>query len=215
MDRLDNDLELYITKHTTPLDSTLEELTRVTYLTTYNPRMISGHAQGKFLEFICHMVKPERILEIGAFTGYSTICMAKAIGKNSVIDTIEVNDELQDTISEFIRKAGVNNKVNLHFGDARQIIPTLQFRYDLVFIDGDKREYPQYYDLIFPLVKDEGYILADNVLWNGKVLDKNATDVHTLAILEFNDLVQNDKRVENVLLPIRDGLMFIRKLSTP
>ena len=212
MSRIDKNLEQYLADHSTPLDSVLEELTRVTHLTTYNPRMISGPAQGKLLEFICRMLKPQRILEIGTFTGYSTICMARAISNDAKVDTIEVNDELQDTILEFTAKAGVSHKVNLYFGDANQIIPTLENSYNLVFIDGDKREYPEYYHHIFPLVKNGGYILADNVLWGGKVLDKNSTDVHTKAILEFNNIVQNDSRVENVLLPLRDGLMLIHKL---
>lgn len=212
MTGINNDLEQYLQDHTTPLDIVLQELVRRTYLTTFNPRMISGHTQGKLLEFICRMTKPQRILEIGTFTGFSTICMAVAVADNARIDTIDINDELQDTILEFVKKAGVSHKVNQHFGDACQIIPTLQDSYDLVFIDGDKREYPQYYHQIFPLVKSGGYILADNVLWNGKVLDKSSTDVQTLAILEFNNIVQNDKRVENVLLPLRDGLMLIRKL---
>ncbi|MGE0077381.1 MAG: O-methyltransferase [Bacteroidales bacterium] len=212
MTNLNNDLEQYISDHSSPLDEVLQELTRVTHLTTYNPRMISGQAQGKLLEFICRMLNPSRILEIGTFTGYSTICMARSISDDALIDTIEVNDELEDTIRKFIGKANIESKVNVHFGDACKIIPTLKSSYDLVYIDGDKREYPEYYDLIFPLVKDGGYILADNVLWNGKVLEENPTDVHTKAILEFNRTVQNDFRVENVLLPLRDGLMFIRKL---
>ena len=212
MSRIDNNLEQYLSDHSSPLDSVLEELTRVTHLTTYNPRMISGPAQGKLLEFVCRMLKPQRILEIGTFTGYSTICMARAISDDAKVDTIEVNDELQDTILEFTAKAGVSHKVNLYFGDANQIIPTLKNSYNLVFIDGDKREYTEYYNLIFPFVKNGGYIIADNVLWNGKVLDKNSTDVQTLEILKFNNTVQNDERVENILLPLRDGLMLIRKL---
>jgi predicted O-methyltransferase YrrM len=174
--------------------------------------MLSGEIQGKFLEFLCLMLKPQRVLEIGTFTGFATICMAKALPENSIIDTIEVDDELHDTIVTFLNKAGVSHKVNPHFGDACQIIPNLGNSYDLVFIDGDKREYTEYYNLIFPFVKNGGYIIADNVLWNGKVLDKNSTDVQTLEILKFNNTVQNDERVENILLPLRDGLMLIRKL---
>ena len=207
-----NDLEQYLLNHTTPIDEVLQELIRHTHLTEFNPRMLSGEIQGKFLEFICLMLKPQRVLEIGTFTGFATICMAKALPENSIIDTIEVNDELHDTIVTFLNKAGVSHKVNPHFGDACQIIPNLGNSYDLVFIDGDKREYTEYYNLIFPFVKNGGYIIADNVLWNGKVLDKNSTDVQTLEILKFNNTVQNDERVENILLPLRDGLMLIRKL---
>lgn len=211
MARIDNNLEQYLLDHTSPLDTVLDELTRRTHLTTYNPRMISGPMQGQLLEFICRMLKPDRILEIGTFTGFSTICMAKAIPDHAVIDSIEINDELADTIDEFLEKAGVQGRVNLHFGDANQIIPKLRDSYDLVFIDGDKREYPEYYRLVFPLVKNGGFIIADNVLWGGKVFDKNSTDVHTKSILEFNNIVQNDNRVRNILLPFRDGLMFIFK----
>lgn len=212
MININKDLEQYLLDHSTPLDNTLQELVRHTYLTTFNPRMISGSAQGRLLEFICRMITPERILEIGTFTGFATICMAQGMPENAMIDTIEVDDELQETITKFIEKAGVSHKVNLHFGDACQIIPNLKKNYDLVFIDGDKREYTMYYDLIFPLVKNGGYIIADNVLWNGKVVDKKSTDPQTLAILQFNNTVQNDSRVENILLPLRDGLMLIRKI---
>ncbi len=212
MTRLDNNMEQYLAQHTTPLAEVLQDLTRHTNLITYNPRMLSGPSQGKLLEFICRMVKPARVLEIGAFTGFSTICMAGAIPDTSVVDTIEVNDELEDTILDYVGRAGLSHKVNLYLGDACGVIPTLNQTYDLVFIDGDKREYPQYYNLVFPLVRSGGYILADNVLWSGKVLDKNATDLHTQSIIAFNSVVQQDTRVENVLLPIRDGLMLIRKL---
>ncbi len=211
MYKIDHNLEQYLTENSTRLDPVLEELIRVTHLKTFNPRMISGATQGKFLEFLCKMQNPLRILEIGTFTGFSTICMAKAISSSAKIDTIEINDELRDIIVDFLNKAGVSNKVNLHFGDANQIIPTLKNSYDLVFIDGDKRDYPNYYQLIFPLVKNGGFIIADNVLWNGKVLDQKFIDDQTVAIRKFNNIVQNDPLVDNILLPLRDGLMLIHK----
>jgi predicted O-methyltransferase YrrM len=211
MSRLDNDFENYLTSHTSPEDKVLAELTRVTNLTTYNPRMLSGRQQGLFLQFICRMLKPERVLEIGTFTGYSAICLARGIMPNGHLDTIEVNDELRDLILKYFKLAKVEDNITLHLGNALKIIPSLNQEYDMVYIDGDKREYPEYYKIIQPLVKTGGFIIADNVLWNGKVTDPNSNDQHTRAISEFNDLVQHDDSVENVLLPIRDGLMVIRK----
>lgn len=212
MSRIDNDLEKYLADHTTPEDWVLAELTRISYLTTYNPRMISGPQQGKLLEMICLMLKPARVLEIGTFTGYSTICMARGSMPGGHIDTIEVNDELEDTIREYLVKAGIAAFVTLHIGNALEVIPTLKHEYDMIYIDGDKREYPQYFELSFPKLRVGGYMLADNVLWNGKVLDSGAADTHTKAIDRFNKMVQIDPRVENVLLPMRDGLMLIRKV---
>jgi predicted O-methyltransferase YrrM len=212
MSRIDNDLEKYLADHTTPEDRVLAELTRISYLTTYNPRMISGPQQGKLLEVICRMLKPARVLEIGTFTGYSTICMARGSMPVGHIDTIEVNDELEDTIREYLAKAEIAAFVTLHIGNALEVIPTLKHGYDMIYIDGDKREYPEYYELSFPKLRVGGYMLADNVLWNGKVLESEAADMHTKAIDRFNKMVQSDPRVENVLLPMRDGLMLIRKI---
>ena len=213
MARIDNDFEQYLTQHSTPEDEVLSELTRFTNLTTYNPRMLSGRQQGLFLQMICEMYKPQNVLEIGSFTGYSAICIARGIMPNGHLDTVEVNDELEEVILKFLNLAGVKQNVNLHVGSALKIIPTLKSTYDLVFIDGDKREYPDYYRLVFPKVKVGGFIIADNVLWNGKVIDPDSNDIHTNAILSFNQMVQNDDRVQNVLLPMRDGLMLIRKIK--
>lgn len=212
MSKVDHDFEMYITQHTTPEDKVLADLVRFTNLTTFNPRMLSGRQQGLLLQMICQMLKPTNVLEIGTFTGYSAICIARGIMPNGHLDTIEVNDELEDVITKYLGLAEVNNAVTLHIGDALEIISTLKTTYDLVFIDGDKREYPEYYKKVFPKVKVGGYIIADNVLWSGKVIDPESNDdIHTTAILEFNQTVQNDSRVENVLLPMRDGLMLIRK----
>lgn len=210
--RIDTDLESYITNHTTHEDEVLTELTRQTYLSTYNPRMLSGVAQGRFLEFICRMLKPKRILEIGTFTGYSAICMARGAMPNVHIDTIEVNDELEEVIRSFLARANVQNHVHLHIGDANAIINKLDGGYDLVFIDGEKREYPDYYLNVMPKVNVGGFVIADNVLWDGKVYHNEHTDQHTEAVRKFNAMVQSDANVENTILPVRDGLMFIRKI---
>lgn len=211
MSKIDNDFEQYLAQHTTSEDDVLSELVRFTNLTTYNPRMISGQQQGLLLQMICQMLKPKTVLEIGTFTGYSAICIARGIMPTGTLDTIEVNDELEETISKFLNLAGVSSFVNLHIGSALSIVPKLDKKYDLVYIDGDKRDYPEYYELVFPKVKVGGYIIADNVLWNGKVIDPDSNDVHTTAILSFNKIVQEDSRVINVLLPMRDGIMLIQK----
>ncbi len=213
MGKINNDLELYLTWHTTPEDQVLAELTRFTYLTTYNPRMLSGRQQGLFLQMLCKMMSPKRVLEIGTFTGYSAICIARGIATEGILDTIELNDELEESILKFFTLAEVNQFVNLKIGNALEIIPTLDYHYDLVFIDGDKLEYPEYYKTLFPKVKVGGFILADNVLWDGKVLNPEPNDTHTKAIMDFNQMVQDDTRVQNVILPMRDGLMLIQKIS--
>lgn len=212
MSRIDNDFEKYLTDHSTPEDEVLAELSRETNLTTYNPRMISGRQQGLFLQFLCQMIKPRHVLEIGTFTGYSAICIARGIMPVGHLDTIEVNDEYEEIIRKYFKLAKVDNNIALHIGSALKILPKLTHSYDLVYIDGDKREYPEYYKLTLPMVNHGGFIIADNVLWNGKVIEYGANDPHTKAIIEFNDMVQQDERVENALLPMRDGLMVIRKI---
>jgi len=211
MNTTNHEFDEYLINHTTPVDEVLEELTRHTYLTTYNPRMISGPVQGKFIEMICRMVTPNRVLEIGTFTSYSTICIARALPDGKYIDTIEVNDELQETIEYFIEKAGVSGKVNLIIGNALEIIPTLPHNYDLIYIDGEKKEYPQYLNLCLKKLNNGGFLIADNVLWNGKVIDLSCNDEQTNAIRQFNKMVQENSCLENVLLPIRDGMMMVRK----
>ena len=213
MSKVDNDFEQYLINHSSPEDEVLADLVRYTNLTTYNPRMLSGRQQGLFLQMICQMFKPKNVLEIGTFTGYSAICIARGINPDGHLDTVEVNDELEDIIKKYLQLAKVSNLVTLHIGNALEIITGLNKNYDLVFIDGDKREYPEYYKTILPKVKVGGFIIADNVLWNGKVIDPDSNDVHTNAIMEFNRMVQDDKSVENVLLPMRDGLMLIRKIK--
>ncbi len=205
-------LDEYIEAHTTNADAVLAELYRETHLHVMNPRMASGPVQGQFLQFIVQMLQPKRILEIGTFTGYSAICLAKNLPEEGRLTTIEANVEYEEIIRKYFGKAQVTNKIDLIFGDAKQVIPNLTGGFDLVFIDADKISYPTYYDLVIEKVNVGGFILADNVIWEGKVLNANTKERDTQAIITFNDKVQDDPRVENVLLPIRDGLMMVRKI---
>ncbi|OQX97486.1 MAG: methyltransferase [Bacteroidetes bacterium 4572_128] len=206
------ELEKYVLEHTEKEDEILKELNRQTHLNQLNSRMISGHLQGKLLEMFSKMIKPKRILEIGTFTAYSAICMAKALKKDGKLHTIEVNDELEDFIKTYIKKSNLEDKIILHIGDANKILPNLNEIFDLIFIDAEKTEYLNYYKLIFDKLRKGGFIIADNVLWNGKVINKiNNKDKKTQAIAEFNNFVHNDKRVMNLILPFRDGLMILQK----
>ena len=209
---MDLNLEKYLLDHIDAEDPILQELDRYTHLHVLRPRMLSGHMQGSLLKMICRMVQPKDILEIGTFTGYSALSMVQGMEHDGHIHTIEINDELEQLIRSFIKKAGAENQITLHIGNALEIIPQLPTTFDLVFIDGDKRQYPDYYNAVFPLLKDGGYILADNILWGGKVALANMPDdAYTKGIMDFNDLVKNDPRVEKTILPIRDGLLLIRK----
>lgn len=206
------ELEKYIIDHTTAEDPVLAELNRRTHLDTVYPQMMAGKIQGRLLEMISRMISPENILEIGTFTGYSSICLARGLKDNGRLYTIEINDEMIGYASEFFKKAGLSGKITQLQGDARDIIPGLDVIFDLVYIDAEKDDYTNYYNLIFDKVRSGGMILADNVLWDEKVLeDPSKTDPVTRAIIEFNNLVSNDDRVVNIILPIRDGLMLIFK----
>ena len=205
------DLDIYIEDHTSPEDELLYDLRRQTHLKVLRPRMVSGPVQGQLLTMLCRMIQPQTVLEIGTFTGYSAICMARGIRSDAVLHTIERDDELETFIRHYIQKAGLQNQIKLHIGNALNIIETLNTSFDLVFIDGDKREYPEYYKLVIEKMNPGGYILADNILWNGKVIDPNSqNDSYTKGILSFNKMVKEDPRVEQVILPMRDGLMVIR-----
>jgi predicted O-methyltransferase YrrM len=203
----------YILMHSSPEDDLLQELTRTTHLRAMHARMLSGHIQGKLLELMSKMISPSNILEIGTFTGYSAICLAKGLTDNGTLHTIDINDELRYIAEDFIRRSPMRDKIILYTGDALTIIPQMDILFDLIFIDGDKREYSAYYNLVIDKVRTGGYIIADNVLWSGKVLDEKvkSNDKCTVELLKFNDLVQNDTRVENLLLPVRDGMMIIRR----
>lgn len=210
---LDSKIEEYLEKYTSPETKVMNELNRETHLKTFYPNMLSGAVQGKFLEMISHMIKPKKILEIGTFTAYSAIAMASGLAEGGQLITIEVNEEMESFIRNYIKKSGMEKKIELMMGNALEIIPELEDTFDLVFIDADKEQYVDYYELAFSKLKKGGFILADNVLWNGKVLEDDAkSDKETLGIKAFNEHVKNDKRVEQVMLSVRDGLMLIRIL---
>ena len=209
-------LEQYIRRHATAEEELLTELDRVTHQRVMQPRMISGNVQGRFLKMLVQMMRPERVLEIGTFTGYSALCMASGLEGGAFIDTVEVNDELQDLARSFFDRSKYGDRIRLHIGSALDVVPQLGGTYDLVFMDGDKREYPQYYSMLMgddghaPAVRSGSVILADNVLWYGKVADHNCNDKHTEAIRRFNDMAVADGRVECTILPLRDGINMIR-----
>ena len=207
-------LDQYILNHITPEEDFLRDLDRETNLKVLRSRMLSGHLQGQILSMISCMVKPSCILEIGTFTGYSAICLAKGLAGNGKLHTIEIDDELEYLSKKYFQESGFSNRIVQHIGDARELIPTISQSFDLVFIDADKREYCDYYQLVFDQIPVGGFILADNILWDGKVVDPAAADEEqTRGILDFNDLVQNDPRVQNVILPVRDGIMLIQKIA--
>ncbi|MGB8358611.1 MAG: O-methyltransferase [Bacteroidales bacterium] len=209
---MEKDLDKYIREHSTPEDKVLEELYRQTHLYVVNPNMASGHIQGKFLEMLSYMIHPSRILEIGTYTGYSAICLAHGLKSGGQLHTIEINDELKEMSTHYFALAGVADSVTLHTGRAQDVIPGMKYTFDLVFIDGDKREYCEYFNLVFEKVRKGGFIIADNVLWGGKVVGKEALkDPQTKGVVMFNEMVRKDHRVEKIVLPIRDGLMIIRK----
>lgn len=211
MDLVDKKLGDYCalwSKEESPL---LKEINRQTHLQTLLPNMLSGHLQGMFLSMISKMIAPKCILEIGTFTGYSTICLAKGLDHDSMIITIELNDELTAFSNSYFCRAGVESKIIQMTGKAQDIIPALDHKFDLVFIDGDKREYIEYYRLIIDKVNIGGFILADNVLWGGKALAGETNDPQASGIISFNKMIKNEKRIEIVTIPLRDGLMLIRK----
>ncbi len=200
----------YCENHTTPETDLLHNVTRETHLKTLAPRMISGHLQGRFLSLIAQLMRPKRILEIGTFTGYATLCLAEGLADEGILHAIEANDELAHLIEHNIAQSSFKDKIQLHIGEALKILPTLDERFDLVFIDAAKREYAAYYDAVIEKVNTGGLIIADNVLWSGKVLE-DKKDLDTQIIDSFNKKLANDSRVETVLLPLRDGLMMARK----
>ncbi|MFK5855734.1 MAG: O-methyltransferase [Bacteroidota bacterium] len=204
------ELEKYIDNYTSIENKDLQSLDRETNLKTTMPRMLSGKVQGKFLEMISYMIKPNRILEIGTFTGYSAICMAKGLAPSGKIYTIESNEELEPIIRKYIDKTNLSSKIELIIGNALVEIPKLKEKFDLVFIDADKEQYIDYYNLAKTKLKPGGFILADNVLWGGKVLNTNNPGKETSAIQAFNNYVMHDKSVEQVLVPLRDGLLLIK-----
>lgn len=205
-------LERYLETHSTGEDPVLAELNRYTHLKVVHPRMLSGQVLGGFLTMFSKLISPMQILEVGTYTGYSAICLAKGLKTGGKLTTLELNDELRETALSFFKKAGLENSIELINGDALKIIPELPGPFDLVFIDANKENYPAYFELLVDKVKSGGFILADNVLWGGKVLGDIGNDSSTKAIHKFNKLVTSNPRVENLILPIRDGLMLCKKL---
>ena len=210
-------LEKYVDSLSTPESELLRALDHETHMQTIQPRMLSGHIQGKLLEMFVRMLRPRSILEIGTFTGYSALSMAAGLGEGATLDTIEVDDELEELAQRFFDRSPCGGKIRLHIGSALDIAPTLGCTFDLVFIDGDKREYPDYYRMLMgggggkALVHSGSILIADNILWSGKVVEPVAhNDRHTQALLQFNRMVLQDERVESVIVPIRDGLNLIR-----
>ncbi|WP_242926844.1 O-methyltransferase [Pontibacter vulgaris] len=214
MEFIDEELLRYSEEHTTAESELLRKVNRQTHLNVLKPRMLSGHLQGRLLAMFSQMVKPKQVLEIGTYTGYSALCLAEGLQPGGIIHTIDKNEELEDMVRGYIAEAGLTESIKLYIGNALDIVPTIDATFDMVFIDADKINNATYYDMVFDRVAKGGYIIADNVLWSGKVLEKyrKKLDEDTAALLAFNKKVQDDERVENILLPVRDGLMIARKL---
>lgn len=214
MEFISDDLLKYCEDHSSAESEVLKQLNRSTHAKVLSPRMLSGHLQGRFLAMISRMTKPKNILEIGTYTGYSGICLAEGLSSDGKIITIDINDELHEMVSTYFDNAGIKNKSEIICGDARQIIPGLNEKFDLIFIDADKESYATYYDLVFEKLNIGGYIIADNVLWSGNVIkEEKHWDRDTKWIVAFNEKVNSDERVSKVLLPIRDGLYLIERIK--
>ena len=203
----------YAGDHTSPETQVLKEINRETNVNNLFPRMLCGHWQGRFLSMISSMIRPACILEIGTYTGYSAICLAEGLADKGIIHSIEINFELEETIRKNLKNAGIQHMVRLYFDDALKVIPGIDQKFDLVFIDADKINYINYYEILMEKMNPGGFIIADNVLWSGKVIDMEDHDKEAKKLREFNDYVTADPRVENILIPVRDGIMIIRKLQ--
>jgi caffeoyl-CoA O-methyltransferase len=205
-------IEKYAYDHTSAELPVLSRLSRATHLRTHQPQMLSGHLQGTFLQMISHMIRPSMILEIGTFTGYSAICLAQGLSAGGKLITVDCNPEMEDFATPYFEEAGLKNKIRMIIGDGRQVVEKLQGPFDLVFIDADKENYIKYFDLVFPKVTPGGFILADNTLWYGRVILPGAeSDRETAGIIRFNKYVRKHKGIEHLLLPVRDGIMIVRK----
>ena len=211
-DIVNNKIEDYIRKNSSKEPEILKDLNKETYLKVLNPRMLSGHLQGRFLSIITKLIKPKKILEIGTYTGYSAICMAEGLIENGIIHTIDINEELVSIQNKYFAKSKCNNSIIQHVGDARNIIKSIDEKFDLVFLDADKENYIEYYELVIEKVRKGGLIIADNVLWTGKVVEPEKDDDElTQYLIDFNKMINEDDRVENIILPLRDGLNVILK----
>lgn len=213
MDFLDTKIQEYAEAFTSPENEVLAQLNRETWANVLIPRMLSGHIQGRILSLFSHMLRPKNILEIGTYTGYSALCLSEGLQADGVLHTIDINEELEPMITRYIQQAGKQNQIKLHIGAALEIIPTIPGNFDLVFIDADKENYAHYFDAVIDRMPSGGIIITDNVLWSGKVLDENerTVDEETAALHQYNQKINNDERVENILFPVRDGLMIARK----
>jgi predicted O-methyltransferase YrrM len=205
-------IETYILNHTDEESELLAALNRDAHVKLLRPRMIAGHLQGRLLKMFCRMIRPRRILEIGTYTAYATLCMAEGLPDDALIHTVEINDEMEPFIRPYLEQSPDKEKIRVHWGDVADVLPVLGEEFDLVYIDGDKRAYCTYYDLVFPFVRPGGFILADNTLWSGKVTDEPvSSDGQTKGIRAFNEKIKADSRVEKVMIPLRDGLTVIFK----
>ncbi|RJE75455.1 O-methyltransferase [Reichenbachiella sp. MSK19-1] len=212
MDFLANEIQRYAEQHSQAASSLLEKIDRETHLYVMRPRMLSGHMQGRVLSMFSHMIRPKVVLEIGTYTGYSALCLAEGLAPDGRLITLDVNEELEERVRGYLSESSYDDQIDFHVGNALEIIPTIDEVFDLVFIDADKSNYQAYFDLVLPKMRQGGFIIADNVLWSGKVVDEKSTDKDTKALLAFNQNVHQDDRVENVLMPVRDGLMILRVL---
>ncbi|MDR0844861.1 MAG: O-methyltransferase [Tannerella sp.] len=207
-------IEAYIQSHIDEESALLAALNRDAHVKLLRPRMIAGHLQGRLLKMFCRMMRPKRILEIGTYTAYATLCMAEGLDGDGQIHTVEVNDEMEPFIRPYLEQSPDRAKIRVHWGDVKEILPSLGEVFDMVYIDADKRDYCAYYELVFPYIRPGGLILADNTLWSGKVVEETLpADQQTKGILDFNEMIKNDLRIEKVILPIRDGLTVIYKLN--
>ena len=206
-------LEKYVCDHSEKESDLLKKINRETHLEVLQPRMLSGHFQGRVLSMFSKMIRPERILEIGTYTGYSALCLAEGLTPNGKLVTIDINEELAPRVRSYFLASEFSEQIDYKIGAAMELLPTLNEKWDIVFIDADKHNYINYYHLVFPMVKVGGYIIADNVLWSGKVIDSTQNDKDTQLLRKYNLLNHEDERVEEVLFPIRDGLMVSRKIK--
>ena len=209
---INKDILEYVESNSQLEPTLLKELNRETHLKILNPRMLSGSYQGRILSMISKIIKPKRVLEIGTYTGYSALCIAEGLDIKGVIDTIDINEELQEIQDKFFKKSGFANKINQHIGNALEVIPKIKRKFDLVFLDADKENYINYFELVIDKINAGGILISDNVLWSGKVVDNKKKDIITKKLIEFNNLINNDKRIETVIFPVRDGLSITRKI---
>jgi predicted O-methyltransferase YrrM len=213
MEFLDEAIEAYVERYTTEESKVLKELNRETYSRVLIPRMLAGHLQGRVISMFSHMINPRQVLEIGTYTGYSALCWAEGLQDEGQVHTIDVNEELEEMVARYINKAGQTSSVVTYLGNALDIIPSIDKIFDVVYIDADKENYSKYYDLVIDKVRTGGYIIADNVLWSGKVIEaEESQDEDTQALIAYCEKIQSDSRVINVLFPVRDGLLVARKL---